>query len=219
MTEDSSSDIAAGKDGIVDRLLRIVGPMWLSYDLTSHSYTPLEYMRQSAGESSTILPDVPLYLRSATSIEVQESHFLDEEIESIVALASEEFIEDGMDSATEVCLGDFVAEFSETGVRHLASYLTSDWIGSGTVADIVRVLGRLDHEKSHDDRLWIASHLLFSEAPIARDAAALALEDLGDGRAISKLEAAVKVELIPGLRDDLEMALRELKNSTDEHVP
>ena len=211
MTVDSSSNIATERDRILDKLLRIVGPMRLSYELTSHSHAPLEYMRQSNGDSWTILPDVPLHLRSATSIEFQESNFLDEEVESIVALASEEFIEDGMDSATETFLGDFVAKFSEIGVRHLACYLTSDWIKSGTVADIVRLLGRLDHEESHDDRLWLASHFLFSGAPIARDASALALEDLKDARAVPKLEAAVDAESIPGLRDDLEMALRELK--------
>ena len=87
-----------------------------------------------------------------------------------------------------------------------------------TVADIIRVLGRLEHEKSHDDRFWIAAHFLLSETPLTRDASAVALEDLGDPRAIPKLEEAVVAESVPELKDDLQIALQELKKSVDAQV-
>ena len=219
MTPDSSSDVTSTKDRVANTLLRFLEPIWLSYELTSHSHAPTGHTCQSTGDSWTILPDLPFHATSATNIEWQDSQSLNEEVESVIALATEEFIEDGMDSATAECLRDFVATFSDAGVRHLANYLAADWIKSATVADIVRLLGRLDHEESHDDRLWIASHFLFSDAPVARDASALALEDLNDARALPKLEEAVKAEAIRELKDDLQMALRELKHSTDVHVP
>ena len=143
---------------------------------------------------------------------------LDGEVESIVALATEEFIEDGMDSDTETQLGEFVSRYSATGVRHLAAYLASDYVKSRTVSDIIRVLGRLEHKESHNDRFWIAARLLFLGAPLTRDASAVALEDLGDPRAIPKLEAAVGTESVPELRDGLQIALEEIKKSVDAQV-
>ncbi len=163
------------------------------------------------------MPDV-LHPESATGIEWHEVNRLDGEVESIVALATEEFIEDGMDSDTETQLGEFVSRYSATGVRHLAAYLASDYVKSRTVSDIIRVLGRLEHKESHNDRFWIAARLLFLGAPLTRDASAVALEDLGDPRAIPKLEAAVGAESVPELRDGLQIALEEIKKSVDAQV-
>ena len=218
MRPDASSDNPSGGDRVVDKLLSLIRPIRLSLELSNDSRViPEVYYGQSTTEAWTLLPDVP-YLESATNIEWQEPCSLDEEVEAIVSLAAEEFIEDGMDSDTEVELGRFVGSYSAVGVRHLAKYLSSQYLKTRTVADIIRVLGRLEHEESHDDRFWIVAHFLLSETPLARDASAVALEDLGDPRAISKLEEAVEAESVPELRDDLQIALREIKKNVDAQV-
>ena len=156
-----------------------------------------------------------LQFESATSINVERIRALDEEVDAIVSLATEENIEDGMESDTEARLNRFVAFHSVPGIQRFSTRLTSGCINSGTAADIVRVLGRISHEESHDERLWIATRLLRSDAPLARDASVVALEDLRDRRAVAALQHAVEVEPIPELRDDIEMALLELKRITD----
>ena len=156
-----------------------------------------------------------LHFESATSINVERVRVLDEEVDAIVSLATEENIEDGMESDTETRLNRFVASHSVPGIQRFSTRLTSGCINFGAAADIVRVLGRITHEESHDERLWIATRLLRSDAPLARDASVVALEDLGDRRAVAALQRAVEVEPIPELRDDIEMALLELKRITD----
>ena len=56
----------------------------------------------------------------------------------------------------------------------------------------------------------MAECLLYSELPLARDAAAVALSDLSDERGIPALERAVEAETIPGLKADMEASLDEL---------
>ena len=162
----------------------------------------------------TVLNPVQQF-ESATSVDEQQARALDSEIEAIVSLATEENIEDGMDSQTEVRLGAFIALRSIGGVERLSGRLTSGCINAGATADIVRVLGCIDHTESHDERLWIAVRMLRSGQPPIRDAGAVALEELGDKRAVHALQEAAKVESIPDLRADIGLALRELKRSID----
>ena len=162
----------------------------------------------------TLVGPMPQF-ESATSINVQQVHALDVEVDALVSLATEESIEDGMESNTETCLNHFVAMHSIGGIQRLSARLASGCINAGTAADIVRVLGRIRHEESHDQRLWVATRLLRSDAPLTRDASAVALEDLADQRAIRALQTAAGVERIPQLKADIEMALHELKKSID----
>ena len=218
MSVNSSSDTPSSQARVVAGLRRFAEPMWLSFKLTNNSLAASEsYRGQSTAEAWTLAPGV-LHLESATNIEWHELNCLDGEVESIVALATEEFIEDGMDSDTEAQLGEFVSRYSAVGVRRLVAYLASDCVKSRTVSDIIRVLGRLEHEESHNDRFWIVARFLSLGTPLARDASAVALEDLGDPRAIPKLEEAVGVESVPELRDGLQIALEELRKSVDAQV-
>lgn len=157
----------------------------------------------------------PPHFESATSINAEQVWALDEEVDAIVSLATDENIEDGMESDTEVRMNRFVASRSVPGIQRFSARLTSGCTNSGAAADIVRILGRIIHEESHDERFWIATRLLRSDSPLARDASAVALEDLGDRRAVRALQHAVEVEPIPELRDDIKMALLELKRTTD----
>ena len=161
------------------------------------------------------VPEPVLQFESATSVDVQQVRVLDDEIEELITIATEESIEDGMESETEARLGRFVASHSILGVHRLSARLNSGCINVGTAADIVRVLGQFEHKETHDERLWIAARMLRAGTAVARDASAIALEELGDPRALGILQEAVSVEAVPELRADLEMALGELKKITD----
>ena len=211
-SEERAEDLeTASEDSFVDlarsRLIQL--RLWLGLSAGSdegHSC----YFRP---DPWTVLNQVVL-CHSATSVDAQEMQILDGEIEEIVSVATDENVQDGMESETEVRLGGFVAFRSVPGLRRLSARLASGCMNAGTVADVLRVLGQMEHKATHDERLWIATRLLRSDAPRARDASAVALEDLGDSRAITALEEAASVESVPELKADLEMALRELMKIT-----
>lgn len=166
--------------------------------------------------SNSLLDDAPgaPYFESATAIDPAQQ-VLDREVEDIVNCAIEEHIEDGMESGTALRVCRFVSRSSVPGVRRLAARVTSIHTNAAVAADVVRILGRMLHGGTHRERVWIAARLLQSESPLARDASAVALEELGGPDAIAALQDAVAVESIPGLRADMETSLQELKNSAD----
>ena len=150
---------------------------------------------------------------AATAAVDDENRMIDHDIDTILDLALEENIEDGMDSETASQINHFISYNSVPGVQRLATRLTSDYTNAGVAADIVRVLGKIVHKDSHYERLWIAERLLQSESPLARDASAVALEELMDLNAVTVLQDAVARESIPELKSDIEMALQELKKN------
>ena len=214
MKSESSSETAHESDHGVKRFVRFLEPVLLSFKLSSNSHVVPDRVCQAAADPWTAVVPTP-HAGAATGIELQEFHILETEAESILSLAVEESIEDGMNSATEARLNNFVAYYSGAAVQCLAKHLVARYANAGTVADIVRVLGRVNHKESHDDRFWVAARLLRSETPLTRDASAVALEDLQDPRGVPRLQEALEAEAIPELRDDFELALQELKKSAD----
>ena len=91
-------------------------------------------------------------------------------------------------------------------------------MNQAVAADIVRVLGWIEHEPSHDERVHVAECLLHSELPLARDASAVALSDLADAHSIPALERAISAEEIPALRADMVASLEELKKTVEADV-
>lgn len=141
------------------------------------------------------------------------------ESDSIFRLAASEVFEDGMENRTSQSLSSFVFRYSAAGVQHLATRLLSESMNQSTAADIVRVLGRIEHQPSHNDRVYIAECLLYSELPFARDAGAVALSDLADERSIPALQRAIESEGIPGLKADMMDSLKELAKARDGTRP
>ena len=190
---------------------------WLKWKLRnlSLSHAVRQYRFQLA-RSNSLIDDAPgaLYFESATAIDPAQQA-LDLEVEAIVKCAIEEYIEDGMESGTASQVRRFVSRSSVPGVRRLAARVTSIHANAAVAADVVRILGRILHGGTHRERVWIAERLLQSESPLARDASAVALEELGDPDAIAALQDAIAVESIPGLRADMETSLQELKKNAD----
>ena len=159
------------------------------------------------------------YFESATAVDPLRQA-LEREVDAILRLALDEHIEDGMESETALEINHFVARNSAAGVQQLAASVTAAHTNAGVAADIVRMLGRIVHKGSHRERLWVAERLLRSKSALVRDASAVALEELGDPRAIVALQEAAAEESIPELRSDIELALRELTRNADvSHSP
>ncbi len=118
-----------------------------------------------------------------------------------------------MENRTSQSLSLFVSEHSVAGLQVLAGRLQSKHMNQGVAADVVRVLGQIEHGPSLDDRAYIAECLLYSELPLARDAAAVALGDLNDPRSVGALERAIDAESIPGLREDMQLSLDQIRYS------
>ena len=182
--------------------------------LKLNSFTrPIQYCHVQLGSSTDV--DYMWHFKAETAADHNENMMLDRDVGTILDLALEENIEDGMNSETASQINRFISCNSVAGVQRLATRLISDHTNAVAVADIVRVLGRNVHKDSHHERLWIAERLLLSDSPLTRDASAVALEELMDPHAIAALQDAVAVESIPELKADIEIALQELKKNAD----
>ena len=139
---------------------------------------------------------------------------IEQQIDIIIDIASSEGFEDGMEGRLSQSLKSFILEYSVASMQQLAARLNSSHMNQAVAADIVRVLGRIVHAPSHDDRVHMAERLLFSDLPLARDAGAVALSDLVDKRCIPALRTAIEAEPIPRLKADLQASLEELIKGT-----
>lgn len=159
-------------------------------------------------------PQTAISYESAT-IAVHEDHEVEAKIDSILRVAADEDFEDGMEGRTSNHLNLFVTEDPIAGVQQLIARLNSKRMNQAVAADIARILGRMKHRRSHDNRVYMAECLLYSESPVARDAGAVALCDLEDGGSVSALQSAIEKESIPALKADMEASLDELMRNAD----
>ena len=140
---------------------------------------------------------------------------LEDKIDGIIHLASVEGFMDGMENRMTSAVERFVTSNPVSGSHQLAIRLNSDRVNHEIAGDIVRALGRVQNLESHWTRIDIAERLLYSESPIARDAATLALETIGDPSASFAIRRAMDVETIPQLKADMQASLEELTRSAD----
>ena len=169
------------------------------------------YLFESLPHSS---PPVITFCESAATT-YHENYELESEVDTILGLAAEEGFEDGMENKTSLSLNLFISKHSVAGIQQLITRLQSGRMNQGVAADMVRMLGQIEHPPSHVDREYIAECLLYSELPQARDAAAVALGDLADEYCIPALRKAVDAELIPALKADMQGSLDELMKIRD----
>ena len=126
-----------------------------------------------------------------------------------------EGFEDGMEGRTSQVLNLFVSKHSIAGMQQLIARLNSQYMNQAVAADVVRVLGKIEHRRSHDDRRYMAECLLYSELALARDAGAVALSDLADQRSIAALQRAIEAEPILRLKADMQASVEELTKHSD----
>ena len=159
-------------------------------------------------------PSGTVFYESAT-MAYHEDPELDAKIDGVFGLAVDEGFEDGMEGRMSYALNRFVAEHPVEGTQQLAIRVNAERTNPGVAADIVRVLGQMQHERSHGERRYLAECLLYSKSPLARDAAAVALGDLADRRSVPALQRAVDKESIPALKADMHVSLDGLMKDTD----
>lgn len=145
----------------------------------------------------------------------REDRELMAESDMVFRLAANEIFEDGMENRASLSLKRFVFRYSAVGVQHLAVRLLSEHMNQAIAADIVRVLGQIEHGPSHNDRVYIAECLLYSKLPFARDSGAVALSDLADKCSIPALKRAIDAEEIPALKANMLASLNELVKASD----
>ena len=165
-----------------------------------------------SGSSST-RPTMPPC--ESAAIAYHEDRNVEEQIDTILNIVSIEGFEDGMEGRTSQVLHLFVSEHPIAGMQQLIARLNAKYMNQAVAADIVRVLGKIEHERSHEDRRYMAECLLYSELPLARDAGAVALSELADERSIPALQRAIEAEPILTLKTDMQASVDELTNDSD----
>lgn len=163
--------------------------------------------------SSSTPPTMPPC--ESAAIAYHEDRNVEAQIDTILNIVSMEGFEDGMVGRTSQVLNLFVSEHPVAGMQQLIARLNAKYMNQAVAADIVRVLGKIQHERSHEDRRYIAECLLYSELPLARDAGAVALAEMSDKRSIPALQRAIKAEPILRLKTDMQASVDELTKDSD----
>ena len=158
-------------------------------------------------------PKMVAYESAATCYHQDQE--IEARVDDILRLAADEGFEDGMEGRMSRALNLFVTAQPAVATQQLAIRLNSQYMNQGIAADVVRVLGQMKHERSHNERVYIAECLLYSTSPVARDAGAVALGDLADERSVPALQRAIEEEPIPALKADMQESLGELMKDAD----
>ena len=164
------------------------------------------------GSSSTPTTMPPC---ESAAIGYHEDRNVEAQIDTILNIVSMEGFEDGMVGRTSQVLNLFVSEHPIAGMQQLIARLNAKYMNQAVAADIVRVLGKIQHERSHEDRRHIAECLLYSELPLARDAGAVSLAEMSDKRSIPALQRAIEAEPILRLKTDMQASVHELTKNSD----
>ena len=72
-----------------------------------------------------------------------------------------------------------------------------------------------NNKTTYRERLWLLERGLYSASARARDGAVLGLAFLNDPLAVEPLKAAIKREINPELRQDMEQVLAQLEGDND----
>jgi hypothetical protein len=152
-----------------------------------------------------------------TSTDWQErpSQF-DEQLRRLIRASEDELFEDGMESEFSRSLVRFVRIYGEWTIDALTNLIVSEEINPAVAAEALRWLGKIDHPSSYHKRLWLLEKSLGARSHYVRDAAVLGLASMDDPRAIPYLEAAILVESVEELREDMEQVLVQLKDTLQE---
>lgn len=185
----------------------VEGVATLTWLPSAESQTPLAHHTFS---TSSLRGPLPI-TRSATEFDHQAEE-LHMEVDRLLSIAMDEPYRDGMFGMVFQAAREFLRKTSIPGVQMLTNRLFSPWINKELAAEVVRHLSRVRHSATLDDRLVLAEWLLLSDAPVVRDHAASALADLEDLSGIEALEEAIERESIPSLKEDMELALEDLRH-------
>ena len=140
------------------------------------------------------------------------------EIENLFDDAKHEIFADGMDSTYTNKLRKIITRYGNTSIRSLEQSLLSDNSNIEIIEESLRLVGNIDDYVTYDRRLEFLKHMLKSSNVRIRDAALIGLEAMDDPSAIDNIEKAIDCEKSQIMKVNLEMTLKQLKETADSVV-
>ena len=123
---------------------------------------------------------------------------------------SQEVFEYGMESVFSRTLDALIRRHSNDAVAELGRILVQEQADLEVKEEALLRLGSIEHNPTHQSRLWLLTKHLQSDLVSVRDAAALGIAAMDDPSAIPYLRYAVQVEKSDRLRRDLQLVLDQL---------
>ncbi len=123
---------------------------------------------------------------------------------------SQEVFEYGMESVFSHTLDSLIRRHSNDAVAELGRILVQGQADLEVREEALLRLGSIEHNPTHQSRLWLLTKHLQSDLVSVRDAAALGIAAMDDPSAIPYLRYAVQVEKSDRLRRDLQLVLDQL---------
>jgi hypothetical protein len=166
----------------------------------TQSVQTIEYDKENA-ESSTSASAIPAFLAKQANL--------------IFTEAKEEIFEDGMESYFSVNLSEFIKAYGHSAMEAIISIVLSNQSNMEVVSEALRVIGRLNHQLTYRERLWLLERCLYSDSAKIKDGAVLGLAFMDDPMAIHPLKSAIEREKLSDLRHDMEQVLAQLEGNED----
>jgi len=133
----------------------------------------------------------------------------------IFSQAKEEIFESGIETEFSRNLLGTITKYNSAAMDVITDLILSGSVNTEVAAETMRWLGLMESRVCYRQRRWLLARCLRDVSERVRDAASLGLSYLDDPWAIPYLENAVRDELIPELRSDMEQVLEQLKNSLE----
>lgn len=135
------------------------------------------------------------------------------EIERLFALAMDEEFEDGVESNFSKDLISFIKKYEKRAIEELTPIFLNEKVNAEIISEALRWIGRIQHNFSKFDRLWLLERCLFHPSPYIRDGATLGIASMNDPNAIDFLKIAIEKEPYLELREDMEQVLITLEKT------
>lgn len=118
---------------------------------------------------------------------------------------------DGFESKVSKRFGILLRQYGTAAVSALAEIIDLGVPSTDALMETLHFMGRIEEPATKDERFKLLVRELAHGSPVIRDAAAIGLAYLNDGRAIDYLRSAALRETYPELKEDLQQVINELE--------
>jgi hypothetical protein len=151
--------------------------------------------------------------KSSRSRPIHTTPLLQNKIRILLETSREEIFEDGMESQLTTELDAFLDDYGNYLIDSLIDILRFESVNAEVSSEVLRWIGRTNHQLSYYQRLSFLEENLNNSSPRVRDAASLGLAYLNDPHAIPYIKDAIKRETCTELREDMEQVLSQLETA------
>ena len=160
---------------------------------------------KSEPSSSTAVPQFGIAAAERQLLEAER------ELQRMANLAGDEVFEDGVENEVSRTVPTLVARFGSAAVDATARLYLDGLLPTGITCEVLRWLGRVEHDASQETRFWFLIYCLRDGDPRVRSASALALASLEDHHAVKYLRRQRLAEPVGLLRARFEKVANELE--------